>query len=90
MAVEHQLCPGAPDPVLIHADTTATLSPHPRHSPAVHIEIVRAGQHQLVTRSAKGAALHRAAVVVSGMIKLADVDGALQVVEDGREAAADA
>jgi hypothetical protein len=90
MAGEYQLCPSAPDSLLIHADTAAAAVAHPGHPPAVHIEIVRSGQHQLVTRSAKGAALHGAAVVVAGMVKLAHVDRALQVVENGRQAATDA
>ena len=61
-----------------------------RHPPHVHIEVVRAGQHQLVVGAAEAAALLGAAVVVAGMVELAEVDGALQAVEDGGQAASDA
>ncbi len=60
-----------------------------RHSPHVHVEVVRAGQHQLVRRPAEAAALLGAAVVVAGMVELAHLHRARHVVEDRRQAAAD-
>jgi hypothetical protein len=65
------------------------LLPGHRDAPHVHIEVVGAGQHQLVLRAAKGAALLGATVVVARMVELAEVDRALQAIEDGRQATSD-